>query len=130
MQLSILSAVTTVRFPCLFSVQWRTNNQKVCIETAKYSPVGSKTDFNEHLIIKTEVAYDRSKRMFLKRETQVQLNLTSKSRADQSKLVGRVTIDLASILNEGLYTESTEFPLQFCSVNASLLMSFHLLDKS
>ena len=45
-QLKVLSATTTVRFPCLFSVQWRTNNQKVSVETAKYSPQSGKTDFN------------------------------------------------------------------------------------
>ena len=30
-QLRVLSATTTVRFPCLFSVQWRTNNQKISV---------------------------------------------------------------------------------------------------
>lgn len=79
--------------------------------------------------MRTEVAYDRNKRLFLKKETQVQLNLTSKSRADQSKLVGRVTIDLALLLNENSYTEATDFPLQFCSVNASLLMAFKIVEK-
>lgn len=54
--------------------------------------------------MKTEVTYDKTKKCFLKKETQVQLNLTSKNRADQSKLVGRVTIDLATILNEGVYS--------------------------
>ena len=103
-QAMIASATTTVRFPCLFSVQWRTNNHKVSIETAKYSPQGGKTDFNESLTMTTEVAFERSKKIFIKKETQVQLNLISKSRPDQSKLVGRVTIDLATILNEGLYS--------------------------
>jgi hypothetical protein len=49
----IQSATSAVRFPCLFSVQWRTNNHKVSLETAKYTPQGGKTDFNESLIIKT-----------------------------------------------------------------------------
>jgi hypothetical protein len=31
------------------------------------------------------------------------LNLISKSRPDQIKLVGRVSIDLSSVLNEGLF---------------------------
>jgi hypothetical protein len=106
-QLAVVSSTSAVRFPCLFSVQWRTNNQKVNTETAKYSPQGIRTEFNESLVMKTEVAYDRSKKIFLKKETQVQLNLISKSRPDQSKLVGRVTIDLSNILNEGSYTEPT-----------------------
>ena len=128
-QLSVLSATTAVRFPCLFSVQWRTNNQKVSVETAKYSPQGGKTDFNEDLLMRTEIAFDRVNHRFLKKETQVQLNLISKSRPDQSKLVGRVTIDLASLLNDHLYADPTEFQLQFCSVNASLVMAFKVLEQ-
>lgn len=126
-RLSVRSATTAVRFPCLFSVQWRTNNQKISVETARYSPQGGKTDFNEDLLLKTEVAFDKVTRRFLKKETQVQLNLISKSRPDQSKLVGRVTIDLSSILNDGLYADYTEFPLQFCSVNATLVMAFQVI---
>ena len=128
-QLAVRSAATVVRFPCLFSVQWRTNNQKVNVETAKYSPQAGRTDFNEDLIMRTEIAFDRVTRRFIKKETQVQLNLTSKSTPDQSKLVGRVTIDLANILNDHLYTEFTEFPLQFCSVNACLVMAFKVLEQ-
>jgi hypothetical protein len=52
-QLAIRSSTTAIRFPCLFSVQWHTNNQKVSIETAKYSPQGGKTEFNEDLILRT-----------------------------------------------------------------------------
>lgn len=103
-ELNILSATTTVRFPCLFSVQWKTNNQKVNIETGKYGPQGSKTEFNQKLVMKTEIGYDKSRKCFLKKETQVQLNLTSKNKSDQPKLVGRVAVDLASILNEGVYS--------------------------
>jgi hypothetical protein len=103
-ELNILTATTAIRFPSLFSVQWKTNNHKVNIETNKFSPQGARTDFNQNLVMKTEVTYDKSKKMFIKKETQVQLNLTSKSKSDHSKLVGRVTIDLASILNEGLYS--------------------------
>lgn len=128
-QLSVRSATFAVRFPCLLSVQWRTNNQKVNVETAKYSPQGGRTDFNEDLNMRTEIAFDRGTRRFLKKETQVQLNLISKSRPDQSKLAGRVTIDLANILNDHLYAEPTEFPLQFCSVNASLVMAFKVLEQ-
>jgi hypothetical protein len=79
--------------------------------------------------MRTEVAFDRATRRFLKKETQVQLNLISKSRPDQSKLVGRVTVDLAAILNDGLYAQPTDFPLQFCSVNASLVMAFRVLEQ-
>lgn len=54
--------------------------------------------------MKTEIGYDKSRKCFLKKETQVQLNLTSKNKSDQPKLVGRVAVDLASILNEGVYS--------------------------
>ncbi len=66
-RLAVRSASTAVRFPCLFSVQWRTNSQKVSVETARYSPQGGKTDFNEDLVMKTEVAFDKASRSFLKK---------------------------------------------------------------
>ena len=53
----------------------------------------------------------------------------SKSRPDDAKLVGRCTLDLASIINQRLYGQPTEFGLQFCSVNASIVLSIHILDK-
>ena len=79
--------------------------------------------------MKTEVGYDKVSKQFLKRETQLQLNLISKSKTDQPKLVGRTTIDLANLLNVHQYKELTELLLQFCSVNASLLASFEIVSK-
>lgn len=52
-ELTIASATTNIRFPSLFSVQWRTNNQKVSVETDKHSPQGARTDFNKKLVMKT-----------------------------------------------------------------------------
>jgi hypothetical protein len=57
--------------------------------------------------MKTEVGYDKASKQFLKRETQLQLNLISKSKTDQPKLVGRTTIDLANLLNVHQYKEIT-----------------------
>lgn len=79
--------------------------------------------------MKIQMVYDRSKRLFAKKETLIQLNLVSKNRPDQPKLVGRVTVDLANILNNDFYALPTEFPLLFCSVNASLLLSFKVVEK-
>lgn len=48
--------------------------------------------------------YDNKKREFIKKETLIVLNLISKSKPDQVKLVGRVTIDLAKVINVGMYS--------------------------
>jgi hypothetical protein len=44
--------------------------------------------------------YDNSTSKFFKKDTMLNLNLISKSRQDQVKLIGRVTIDLAEIANK------------------------------
>lgn len=44
---------------------------------------------------------------YTKKETLVELYLVSKSRPDQNKLVGRVTIDLAKIINVDMYAQPT-----------------------
>jgi hypothetical protein len=53
----------------------------------------------------------------------------SKSRPEQNKLVGRVTIDLSKIVNVGMYAEPTEFRLNFCSVQGSITMQFALVEQ-
>ena len=73
--------------------------------------------------------YDHSKLEFVKRETIVELYLISRSRPDQNKLVGRVTIDLAKVINVGMYEEPTEFKLNFSSVGGVLVMQFKALDR-
>lgn len=73
--------------------------------------------------------FDKAKKIFVKKDSQVQLNLVSKHRPDESKLVGRVTIDLAVLLNSHPYANPTEFPLQFCSCNATLVASFKIIEK-
>lgn len=59
----------------------------------------------------------------------MELFLVSKSRPDQNKLVGRVTIDLAKIVNVDMYAQPTEFKLNFCSVPGSITLQFALLNK-
>lgn len=57
------------------------------------------------------------------------LNLVSKSRPDQVKLVGRVSVDLADVLNRSRYSEMTQMKLNYCSVEGSIMLSIHLLNK-
>lgn len=58
------------------------------------------------------------------------LNLISKSKPDQVKLVGRVTIDLAKVINVGMYSSLTEFKLNFCSVEGSLILLMRTIAKN
>lgn len=66
---------------------------------------------------------------YAKKDALIELFLVSKSRPDQNKLVGRVTIDLGKIINVQMYAEPTEFKLNFCSVDASLTMQFMLVEQ-
>jgi uncharacterized membrane protein YobD (UPF0266 family) len=66
--------------------------------------------------------YDNSTKQFYKKETLLTINLVSKSRPDQVKLVGRVNIDLSQIANNSvsLYSEFAPYKLTYCSVNADI----------
>ena len=55
--------------------------------------------------------------------------MVSKNRPDQNKLVGRVTIDLAKIINFDMYGQPTEFKLNFCSVQGSIILQFNVIDQ-
>jgi hypothetical protein len=56
------------------------------------------------------------------------LNLVSKSRPDQIKLVGRVSIDLAEVLNFKKFHTMTSLILEYCSVEATI--DFKVQSKS
>mgnify|MGYP003534001486 CR=1 FL=1 len=77
----------------------------------------------------TEMIYDHKTQEKKKKDALTELFLVSKSRPDQNKLVGRVTVDLAKITNVQMYAEPTEFKLNFCSVEASLTMQFMLVEQ-
>lgn len=49
--------------------------------------------------------YNTKKREYYSKETFLVLNLVSKSRPDQVKLVGRVSIDLAEIINKKKFAD-------------------------
>jgi hypothetical protein len=49
---------------------------------------------------------------------------------EQPKLAGRTTVNIADILNDNRYSTPTDIALQFCSVNASILASFKIINKN
>lgn len=81
--------------------------------------------------------YDTREKLYYKKQTLLTVNLLSKSRPDQVKLVGRVSVNLADILNHNLnsdginsndnnsnnqhpYSTLTPYKLTYCSVNADI----------
>ena len=75
------------------------------------------------------MVYDLRKKAYLKKETLLCLNLMSKSSPDKAKLVGRLTIDLANILNHNILKGVQEKPLEYCSVNGFLAFSIAFINK-
>ena len=73
--------------------------------------------------------YNHSTSEYSKKETLIELYLVSKSRPDQNKLVGRVNVDLAKVINFDMYAKPTEFKLNFCSVQGSLILQFSVVDQ-
>lgn len=64
--------------------------------------------------------YDKISGQYLKKESLLMINLISKSRPDQVKLVGRVAVDLADVLNSKTFENITTLQLEYCSVEASM----------
>lgn len=75
-------------------------------------------EFNETLEMVTEMVYDNPTKQFIKKDTVLNLNLISKSRQDQVKLIGRVNIDLAEVANKQEYQCPKAYKLAYCSVDA------------
>ena len=57
--------------------------------------------------METNVSFDANNKKYDKKETQIQLNLISKTKVEPPKMVGRINIDLALILNEKIYKNPT-----------------------
>jgi hypothetical protein len=72
---------------------------------------------------------DLSSNAFLRKETLLNLNLISKARQDQVKLIGRVAIDLADLANRNDYARARPFKLSYCSVDAELTFSATMTSK-
>lgn len=118
-----------IKFPCCYFVEWATAAGKNLSITPKHKPENNHIYFNEKISLATEMIYNHKSQEYTKKESTVELFLVSKSRPDQNKLVGRVTVDLSKIVNVGMYAEPTEFKLNFCSVQGSITMQFGLLDQ-
>lgn len=43
--------------------------------------------------------------------------------------MGRVSVDLADVLNKGRYAEMAQMKLNYCSVEGSVMFSIHLINK-
>ena len=55
--------------------------------------------------------------------------MRSKSRPDQTKLVGRISIDLADIINNHKYANFQELKMNYCSVDGSLTFKINFLNQ-
>ena len=65
----------------------------------------------------------------MNKETHLNLNLISKSRKDQMKLIGRVKMDLADLMSNDSYVKLKSYKLSYCSVDAELVLSAALTAK-
>jgi hypothetical protein len=124
------AANVLIKFPCQYFLEWKTQNGKKVAE-GKARPVArnSQVEFNETLELTTEMVMDRASGRFLKKDTLLNLNLVSKARQDQVKLIGRVAIDLADIANRQDYQRARPHKLSYCSVDAELTFSACLEAK-
>jgi N-terminal C2 in EEIG1 and EHBP1 proteins len=61
--------------------------------------VEGKLGFNEELSLVTNMLYDARNRKYVKKEVLVIMNLVSNSRPSESKMVGRVVVDLGGAAN-------------------------------
>lgn len=122
-QLTVQSANVLIKFPCNYFVEWKTGNGRKVVEgVGRPTAVQSVVHFGETLEMTTEMIRDPSGRYF-KKETQLNLNLVSRSRQDQVKLVGRVTLDLAELANANLHALPRTHRLAYCSVDADITFS-------
>ena len=67
--------------------------------------------------------------IFERKDSILALNLVSKRRVDQHKLVGRITVDISKILTGEKYTAMRDYKLEYCSVNASLRWKAKMISR-
>ena len=75
------------------------------------------------------MVYNTKSHQYYSKETFLLLNLVSKSRPDQVKLVGRISVDLADVLNRRRFEEVSRMKLNYCSVEGSIVFGISLLNK-
>lgn len=61
--------------------------------------------FDEKLTAEVQLLVNKDDGSFIKKDSVLSLNLISKRRPDQQKLVGRITIDLAKLVTGEKYAE-------------------------
>ena len=65
--------------------------------------------------------YDQDTGQYLPKLTSLSLYLVSFRNPDEEKLVGRVVIDLASVLNSKEFSEAGSHKMDYCSVKDACL---------
>jgi hypothetical protein len=120
-----------VKFPCTYSVEIKTLNNKVILAATRQqvSAVNSIAVFNETLKFDTELLYNNKQREFVKKDVLMLLNLVSLRRPDQQKLVGRITIDLSEAIQTHYFSQLQNYRLDYCSVSASVTFNMRFVGK-
>ena len=113
-----------IKFPCTYFLEWKTNNNQQLSEgRVRPSAVNSRITFQETLTLQTEMLFDNNKQQFFKKDTLLNVNLVSKARPDQIKLVGRVALDLSKVANQDAFSTLDTHPLSYCSVQGQITFS-------
>jgi hypothetical protein len=113
-------------------VSWRTSSNKLLARTTNDNVVieNNQAVFDEVLEICSFLRYDKTNDVYCKKETTLGVYLISKRKPDEEKLVGRVNVDLADVINNATFTLSESHPLSFCSVaGGSLKFSISVISK-
>jgi len=71
-------------------------------------------------MIESQMLLDDESNAFVEKETIIILNLISKSRPNTIKPIGRVTVDLGSVLNNGAFSIVEQNPLKYCPIKATI----------
>jgi hypothetical protein len=91
--------------------------------------IQGKLAFNETLTFTTLMVLDCKTDLYAKKESVIILNLLSNSRPNEPKLVGRVTLELSSVANQTAFQQVKQYPLEFCSVDATISFKVILKDS-
>ena len=129
-QATINHATVHIKFPCSYFLHWKTDNNSHHAEgRSRPTALNSRIVFEETLTLEVEMQRGGSSGRWMRRETEMDLNLVSRSKSDCVKLVGRVGVDLAEVLNEGRFASIEGHKLSYCSVEAELVFSIEGLSK-
>lgn len=112
-----------IKFPCRLFVSWKTSSNKEIARTINNNITVDKGVglFNEIMAFNTYLLFDKEKNTYNRKETTLSLLLVSFRMPDEEKVVGRVSVDLADVINNKAFEEPKKHPLEFCSVKNSTL---------